>query len=222
MCHSTPIVLVGTQADRRRFSPNTDDVKRAVKKSCKSLVSQRKAERLADRIGAAAYVECSASDQTKVKDVFDTAIVVTLDQRGLLKCRQAKRGRKVMVDRGLDIGREDYKSTSVGKTTESEEQRKKQQQHQERHRWKRLLCCCYRWVVWSVVQSLLLILSINMTINVLLWTQVRQRYADIEYGFSAKDSWLMCLKCTKQIYTHIYIYIWILELRWHWAEQWPT
>jgi Ras family len=149
LCPSTPIVLVGTQSDRR-LQLGLDESNSTAKKGAKLLVSERQAERLADRIGAATYIECSASEQTKVKDVFDAAIVVTLDRRGLVKCRQSKKGGGLKKGRGFDVENGDCKlPLTAGKSPEyngrvsefTDEQKRRQQR---RHRWKQLLCCCRR------------------------------------------------------------------------------
>jgi len=70
-CPSTPVVLVGTQCDRRVAVPGP-------------AVSDHRAAALADRVGAAVYLPCSATLPLGVKDVFDAAIAVALRRRGLL------------------------------------------------------------------------------------------------------------------------------------------
>jgi len=81
LCPSTPVVLVGTQCDRRAAAVGP-------------VVSDDRAAELADRVGAVVYLPCSATLPLGVKDVFDVAIAVALRRRGLvvggaLPCRRA-------------------------------------------------------------------------------------------------------------------------------------
>jgi len=72
LCPSTPVLLVGTQCDRR------------VAGCPGPVVSDDRAAALADCLGAVAYLPCSASMPLGVKDVFDAAIAVSLRRRGLV------------------------------------------------------------------------------------------------------------------------------------------
>jgi len=73
-CPKTPIVLVGTKLDLR------DDPDTITKLREKGLqpVSEENGRKLAQTIGAARYVECSALTQQNLKKVFDEAIKVVL------------------------------------------------------------------------------------------------------------------------------------------------
>ena len=62
---TTPILLVGTQSDRRQ-SPGT-------------MISESEARKLARSIKAAGYMECSAKSRDGVKAVFSEAVLVALD-----------------------------------------------------------------------------------------------------------------------------------------------
>ncbi|XP_025108462.1 rho-related GTP-binding protein RhoA-B-like isoform X1 [Pomacea canaliculata] len=65
-CSGVPIILVGNKKDLR-----DDPVTRA------DLVSSEKGKAMAERIGAAAYVECSAKTNEGVHEVLKTAVRVT-------------------------------------------------------------------------------------------------------------------------------------------------
>ena len=69
-----PIVLVGTQEDLRTDPHTISDLARRKLK----FVSEAEASKLASRIGAAAYAECSAFTQHGLKNVFDEAILAVL------------------------------------------------------------------------------------------------------------------------------------------------
>ncbi|XP_053328907.1 rho-related GTP-binding protein RhoU-like [Spea bombifrons] len=70
-CPNVPLVLVGTQCDLR------EDVKVLIQlaRYREKPVPPASARALAEKIGAVAYVECSALTQKNLKEVFDTAIV---------------------------------------------------------------------------------------------------------------------------------------------------
>lgn len=73
-CPSAPIVLVGTQSDLR------NDVKVLIELAHykEEPIPESEARLLAENIGAANYVECSALTQQNLKDVFDTAIIAAM------------------------------------------------------------------------------------------------------------------------------------------------
>lgn len=73
-CPDAPIVLVGTQCDLRT------DVKVLIElaRYGEEPVPESSARHAAHRMGALAYVECSALTQKNLKEVFDTAIVAAL------------------------------------------------------------------------------------------------------------------------------------------------
>lgn len=66
----SPIILVGTQSD---LCNNVDILIHLDQRGAKPVAS-RQARRLARRIGAQDYVECSALTQCNLKDVFDCAV----------------------------------------------------------------------------------------------------------------------------------------------------
>lgn len=65
-----PIVLVGTQSDRRDDETSVRDLA----KKGMSPVTKDEGEEMAKHVGAVAYVECSAMTQDGLKAVFDTGI----------------------------------------------------------------------------------------------------------------------------------------------------
>lgn len=62
-----PILLVGTQSDRRQSGSGTN------------LVSESEIRKLAKSIKAAGFMECSAKSREGVKAVFSEAVLVALD-----------------------------------------------------------------------------------------------------------------------------------------------
>lgn len=76
-CPDAPFVLVGTQCDLR------SDVKVLIElaRYGEQPVPEQAARQTAQRLGALAYVECSALTQKNLKEVFDTAIVAALQSR---------------------------------------------------------------------------------------------------------------------------------------------
>lgn len=73
----SPIVLVGTQSDLRH---NVDVLIRLNQRGTKPVASGR-ARRLARRIRAHDYVECSALTQHNLKSVFDRAIFAAIKHK---------------------------------------------------------------------------------------------------------------------------------------------
>lgn len=81
------MLLVGTQCDLR------EDVKVLIElaRRRERPVAEVDARALADKVGAVAYVECSALTQKNLKEVFDAAIAVGMKHAD----RRARRERKV-------------------------------------------------------------------------------------------------------------------------------
>lgn len=95
-----PIILVGTQTDLR------NDVRVLVElhRYNESPITRAMGEKLAERIGAISYVECSSLTQTRLKEVFDLAIMTGIDKtrtRTLIsnsnKKRKKHRGLKTLL-----------------------------------------------------------------------------------------------------------------------------
>lgn len=74
-CPGVPIVLVGTQIDKREDSVITKKLKSRGLRT----VSRSDGVKLASLIRATTYVECSALRQLNVKNAFDEAIAAALE-----------------------------------------------------------------------------------------------------------------------------------------------
>jgi cell division control protein 42 len=64
-CPGVPWLLVGTQIDAR-----DDDSSRKVKEDWRRHVTCQEGERMARKLGAAGYIECSALNHINVKELF--------------------------------------------------------------------------------------------------------------------------------------------------------
>jgi len=73
--YRAPILLVGTQIDLR----DNSTVRERLAKSKQRPVTSEQGERLAKDIKAFKYMECSAMTQEGLKDVFDEAIIASLE-----------------------------------------------------------------------------------------------------------------------------------------------
>ena len=74
-CPGVPIVIVGTQADKRE----NPAVLKELKSQGKRTVSRSDANKLVSQCKAAGYIECSALTQLNVKHAFDEAIAAALE-----------------------------------------------------------------------------------------------------------------------------------------------
>lgn len=85
-----PIILVGTQTDLR------NDVRVLVElhRYKESPVTPAQGHRLANDIGAVSYIECSSLTQTKLKEVFDLAILTAMDKKANRKLIPNRKPRK--------------------------------------------------------------------------------------------------------------------------------
>jgi Ras family protein U len=77
-CPEAPLILVGTQSDRRRDVRQLQELARYGQ----APVPEIQARCLARHINAAMYVETSALTQRDLKEAFDQAIVTALSHRG--------------------------------------------------------------------------------------------------------------------------------------------
>jgi len=73
-CHLTPFLLVGTKLDLREDKETLD---RLAEKKLQPI-SQSQGSEMARSIGAVKYLECSALNQTGLKQVFEDAIKAVL------------------------------------------------------------------------------------------------------------------------------------------------
>ncbi|KAH7099842.1 P-loop containing nucleoside triphosphate hydrolase protein [Auriculariales sp. MPI-PUGE-AT-0066] len=83
-CPGIPFIIVGTQTDLR----NDDRELERLTKRKESPVNSTDGEQLANELGAAAYVECSALTRHGIRNVFDTTIRAALDPPPLVKRRK--------------------------------------------------------------------------------------------------------------------------------------
>jgi len=77
-CPKTPKILVGCKKDLRDQQPDRG-------------ISEAEGKALADKIGAAGYVECSALTGDKVDEVFNTAIRVHMQPPGKEKKKKERK-----------------------------------------------------------------------------------------------------------------------------------
>ncbi|KAG8185869.1 hypothetical protein JTE90_004411 [Oedothorax gibbosus] len=85
-----PVLLVGTQADLRADIDTLIDLATYREQP----VSREEGREMAARLGAAAYVECSAVTRRNLKEVFDSALLAALKGKGLLGAGEEKRKRR--------------------------------------------------------------------------------------------------------------------------------
>lgn len=83
-CPATPIVLVGTKLDLR----SDKEALTLLREQGKTPITHQEGKEVATKIGAAAYVECSAKTSEGLKHVFDTAILTALEPPVVTKKRK--------------------------------------------------------------------------------------------------------------------------------------
>jgi GTPase SAR1 family protein len=74
-CPNIPFILLGTQVDLRE---NPRALQRLAQYKLKPITTEQ-GLKVAKRIGAAQYIECSALTQQGLQDVFKEAIILALD-----------------------------------------------------------------------------------------------------------------------------------------------
>lgn len=88
-CPTVPVLLVGNKAD---LLTDESTIKKLETERQKP-VTAKEAKRLARRIGAQAYVECSALTRQGIRDVFETAARIAVckhlatNKKSHIKCR---------------------------------------------------------------------------------------------------------------------------------------
>ncbi|ELT87174.1 hypothetical protein CAPTEDRAFT_207146 [Capitella teleta] len=75
-CPEVPFILVGNKTDLRESDAATETTDKRLK-----TLSKQVGERLAQQLGAVAYMECSARKQDGVTEVFEAAVRVVREQR---------------------------------------------------------------------------------------------------------------------------------------------
>lgn len=105
--NKAPIVLIGTQCDLRH------DVKVLIELAQfhEQPVSSEAANRMANKIGAFKYIECSALTQKNLKEVFDTAILAGLEHHKHLM-RKANSKSSILVSWGRSKGKKLLKNST--------------------------------------------------------------------------------------------------------------
>lgn len=76
-CPNVPVLLVGNKRDLR----NDEQTKRELMKLRQEPVRSDQGRAMADRIGAYAYLECSAKTKEGVREVFETATRAALNSK---------------------------------------------------------------------------------------------------------------------------------------------
>ncbi|KAK7499600.1 hypothetical protein BaRGS_00009252 [Batillaria attramentaria] len=85
-CPNVPIILVGNKKDLR----NDPATRMELERMKQQPVRMEEGRAMAERIGAAAYVECSAKTKDGVREVFETATREALKKRGKKKKRKCR------------------------------------------------------------------------------------------------------------------------------------
>jgi len=83
-CQNVPIILVGNKKDLRSEESNRKDGKNKIE-----IVKYEDGKAMAERIGAYAYIECSAKTKDGVREVFETATKAALQskkKKNKIKC----------------------------------------------------------------------------------------------------------------------------------------
>ena len=86
-CQRTPFLLVGTQIDLRDDAATIDKLAKNKQKP----LSEEAGDKLAKKLRAVKYVECSALTQKGLSDVFDEAILATFEHP------EQKKGQKCQI-----------------------------------------------------------------------------------------------------------------------------
>jgi len=89
-CPSVPIVLVGNKMDLRQDEYTIRELQR----SKQQPVSHSEGEQMASRIGAKAYIECSALTKEGIRDVFENATRAALQRKS---GKGKKKGKCVVI-----------------------------------------------------------------------------------------------------------------------------
>jgi Ras homolog gene family, member A len=84
-CPGIPIILVGTKSDLR----SDPSIIESMTKQSTRPISESEGRKVAERIRARAYVECSARQQLGVSEVFSAAAVAAMhkNKHGHAQCR---------------------------------------------------------------------------------------------------------------------------------------
>ena len=85
-CPRAPFIIVGTQTDLRE----NEAVRIKLQKRKQHVLTPEDGERMARRMGADSYIECSSLTKMGLKDVFDEAILAYLEPKNIKpeRCRR--------------------------------------------------------------------------------------------------------------------------------------
>lgn len=86
LCPGAPLVLVGTQVDLK------EDVQVLINlaQNQERPVDTEEGQQLAQQLGAVSFAECSALTQKNLKDVFDAAILASIEQMDTCSIQQQR------------------------------------------------------------------------------------------------------------------------------------
>ena len=90
-CPTSAFLIVGTQIDLRE----DEKTRQKLQKRRQKPVTQEEGTRLAKRVNADCYVECSALTQNGLKDVFDEALLAVLEPK--IKRRAPRKRSKCVI-----------------------------------------------------------------------------------------------------------------------------
>ncbi|XP_072031041.1 cdc42 homolog [Amphiura filiformis] len=110
-CPNAPFLLVGTQSDLRNDRHRLE----ALRSNKKKPVTLEEGRRLARKVGAYGYVECSALTREGVKSVFDEAVIQFLERKNRRSSNGSNHGgfwRKGKIGRTLTNFMNFFRSSS--------------------------------------------------------------------------------------------------------------
>jgi small GTP-binding protein len=88
---NAPIILVGTKSDMR----DDPDIVESMLEENMRPVTEREGREMADELGAHAFIECSATTQEGLSDVFDEAAKCVMKARNIRKKSRWERWSKM-------------------------------------------------------------------------------------------------------------------------------
>jgi GTPase SAR1 family protein len=89
-CPETPILLVATKSDLRDDQRVLAELRSKLPPGAEPCVTSEQGKRMAEAIGAGAFIECSARTQHNLTHVFDEAIRLALEPPPVKKTGKRK------------------------------------------------------------------------------------------------------------------------------------